>query len=121
MALILTDEQTMLQESARGFLAESGVKELRRVLNTPKRGIGDRAQACIAALAERDRITFWEALTRAESAPGLATRSDLAVASRSAVLPEPGEPIRLSASMPRAAKCSRLCAAWEALPASRLS
>lgn len=48
---------------------------LRRVLNTPKRGIGDRAEACIAALADRDRITFWEALTRAADAPGLATRS----------------------------------------------
>ncbi|MDZ5664231.1 DNA helicase PcrA [Nocardioides sp. zg-1308] len=48
---------------------------LRRVLNTPKRGIGDRAEACIAALAERDRTTFWEALTRAADAPGLATRS----------------------------------------------
>ncbi len=34
MALILTDEQTMLQESARGFLAESGVAELRRVRDT---------------------------------------------------------------------------------------
>ncbi|PVG84740.1 DNA helicase PcrA [Nocardioides gansuensis] len=48
---------------------------LRRVLNTPKRGIGERAEACIAALAERDRTTFWEALTRAADAPGLATRS----------------------------------------------
>ena len=48
---------------------------LRRVLNTPKRGIGERAEACIAALAERDRITFWEALIRAAEAPGLATRS----------------------------------------------
>ncbi len=48
---------------------------LRRVLNTPKRGIGERAEACIAALAERDRTTFWEALTRAKDAPGLATRS----------------------------------------------
>ncbi|HSX68315.1 3'-5' exonuclease, partial [Nocardioides sp.] len=48
---------------------------LRRVLNTPKRGIGERAEACVAALADRDRITFWEALVRAEEAPGLATRS----------------------------------------------
>ena len=48
---------------------------LRRVLNTPKRGIGDRAEACIEGLAQRDRITFWEALQRAEDAPGLATRS----------------------------------------------
>ncbi len=48
---------------------------LRRILNTPKRGIGDRAVACVNALAERDRTTFWEALRRAEEAPGLATRS----------------------------------------------
>jgi ATP-dependent DNA helicase UvrD/PcrA len=48
---------------------------LRRVLNTPKRGIGERAEACIAALASRDRITFWEALVRADQAPGVATRS----------------------------------------------
>jgi DNA helicase II / ATP-dependent DNA helicase PcrA len=48
---------------------------LRRILNTPKRGIGDRAVACVNALAERDRMTFWEALRRAQDAPGLATRS----------------------------------------------
>jgi ATP-dependent DNA helicase UvrD/PcrA len=48
---------------------------LRRILNTPKRGIGDRAVACVQALADRDRTTFWEALRRAEDAPGLATRS----------------------------------------------
>jgi DNA helicase II / ATP-dependent DNA helicase PcrA len=48
---------------------------LRRILNVPKRGIGDRAEACIDALATRDRITFWEALQRAEEAPGLASRS----------------------------------------------
>jgi DNA helicase-2/ATP-dependent DNA helicase PcrA len=48
---------------------------LRRVLNTPKRGIGDRAVECVQALADRDRILFWEALRRAEAAPGLASRS----------------------------------------------
>ena len=48
---------------------------LRRVLNTPKRGIGDRAEACVQSLAERERTTFWEALVRADEAPGLATRS----------------------------------------------
>ena len=48
---------------------------LRRILNTPKRGIGDRAEACVQVLAERERITFWEALRRAEEAPGIATRS----------------------------------------------
>ncbi len=48
---------------------------LRRILNTPRRGIGDRAVACVQALGERDGLTFWEALRRAEHAPGLATRS----------------------------------------------
>src|SRR4051794_32526092 len=52
---------------------------LRRVLNTPKRGIGDRAVACVQALAERERIIFWEALRRADEAPGLVTRSLTAV------------------------------------------
>ncbi len=48
---------------------------LRRILNTPKRGIGDRAQAAVAQLAERERIPFIAALGRAEDAPGIATRS----------------------------------------------
>ena len=48
---------------------------LRRILNTPKRGIGNRAEAVIGALAERERITFNAALTRAEEAPGIASRS----------------------------------------------
>ena len=48
---------------------------LRRILNTPKRGIGDRAVACVNAYAERERISFWSALQQAEKAPGLATRS----------------------------------------------
>ncbi|HST81503.1 MAG TPA: DNA helicase PcrA [Kineosporiaceae bacterium] len=48
---------------------------LRRILNVPKRGIGDRAEGAIAALAERDRISFGAALARAQEAPGIATRS----------------------------------------------
>jgi DNA helicase-2/ATP-dependent DNA helicase PcrA len=48
---------------------------LRRILNTPKRGIGDRAEAMIDAFATRERITFWEALQRAAEAPGIASRS----------------------------------------------
>ena len=43
---------------------------LRRILNMPKRGIGDRAEACVEALAERERISFGEALRRADEAPG---------------------------------------------------
>ncbi|EWT02843.1 ATP-dependent DNA helicase PcrA [Intrasporangium oryzae NRRL B-24470] len=52
---------------------------LRRILNVPKRGIGDRAEACVAALAERERIPFVAALGRAEDAPGIATRSVAAI------------------------------------------
>ncbi|RNL65351.1 DNA helicase PcrA [Nocardioides marmoriginsengisoli] len=48
---------------------------LRRILNTPKRGIGDRAEACVDAFASRERITFWEGLQRAAEAPGIASRS----------------------------------------------
>jgi DNA helicase II / ATP-dependent DNA helicase PcrA len=55
------------------------VVSLRRILNVPKRGIGDRAEAAIATLAERERITFFEALHRAEEAPGLVTRSLTAI------------------------------------------
>ncbi|MGN6524022.1 MAG: 3'-5' exonuclease, partial [Actinomycetes bacterium] len=47
----------------------------RRILNVPKRGIGDRAEACIDALADRERISFPAALSRAREAIGLATRS----------------------------------------------
>jgi DNA helicase-2/ATP-dependent DNA helicase PcrA len=48
---------------------------LRRILNVPKRGIGDRAEAVVAALADRERISFAAALLRADEAPGIATRS----------------------------------------------
>lgn len=49
---------------------------LRRILNTPKRGIGDTAVEHINNFANRDGITFWQALQRAHEAPGLATRSE---------------------------------------------
>ncbi len=35
---------------------------LRRILNTPRRGIGDRAEACVATHAERHRVSFQAAL-----------------------------------------------------------
>jgi len=47
---------------------------VRRILNEPKRGIGDRAEGAVAALAERERISFMEALRRSDEAPGLGTR-----------------------------------------------
>ena len=44
------------------------VVSLRRILNTPRRGIGDRAEACIETLADRERISFGAALERADEA-----------------------------------------------------
>ena len=41
---------------------------LRRILNTPRRGIGDRAEASIEALAERSGLTFAQALSQADQA-----------------------------------------------------
>ena len=54
---------------------------LRRVLNVPRRGIGERAEACVAALAQRDRISFAQALLRPDDAPGMAGRSARAIES----------------------------------------
>jgi DNA helicase-2/ATP-dependent DNA helicase PcrA len=59
---------------------------LRRILNVPKRGIGDRAEAAVAALAERERIPFVAALGRAADAPRIATRSVVAVQGFTALL-----------------------------------
>ncbi len=63
---------------------------LRRILNVPKRGIGDRAEAVVAALAERERITFVEALGRPEDAPGIATRSITCIKGFTALLEDLG-------------------------------
>ncbi|MGW7286731.1 DNA helicase PcrA [Streptomyces sp. NPDC054847] len=52
---------------------------LRRILNVPKRGIGDRAEAMIDALALREKITFPQALRRVDEAYGMAARSANAV------------------------------------------
>jgi DNA helicase II / ATP-dependent DNA helicase PcrA len=61
---------------------------LRRILNTPRRGIGDRAEAAVEALAQRDDVTFWQALRRAADAPGIATRSLRSVEAFVALLDE---------------------------------
>ncbi|MEV6973003.1 DNA helicase PcrA [Kitasatospora sp. NPDC093806] len=59
---------------------------LRRILNVPKRGIGDRAEAMIDALAARERISFAQALVRVDEAYGLAARSANAVRKFNALL-----------------------------------
>jgi DNA helicase-2/ATP-dependent DNA helicase PcrA len=55
---------------------------LRRILNVPKRGIGDRAESVVADHAEREHVTFAAALRRAAAGEvhGLATRSQRNIA-----------------------------------------
>ena len=57
---------------------------LRRILNVPKRGIGDRAEELVASYADRERISFNAGLRVAaeqpESIPGLVTRSQRCIA-----------------------------------------
>ncbi|MFE1292726.1 DNA helicase PcrA [Streptomyces sp. NPDC058751] len=52
---------------------------MRRILNVPKRGIGERAEAMIDALAQREKISFPAALRRVDEAYGMAARSTNAV------------------------------------------
>ncbi len=52
---------------------------LRRILNVPKRGIGDRAEASIAVFAQTQKISFAEALGRVRDIPFMVSRSINAV------------------------------------------
>ncbi len=61
---------------------------MRRILNTPRRGIGDRAEACVAVYAENTGASFADALQAAAEGkvPMLNTRSEKAVAGFVALL-----------------------------------
>ena len=59
----------------RAIANEDDTVSVRRILNTPRRGIGDRAEACVEALSSRDRISFGAALRRSAQAPGISPRS----------------------------------------------
>ncbi|HHU39690.1 MAG TPA: DNA helicase PcrA, partial [Propionibacterium sp.] len=48
---------------------------VRRILNVPKRGIGDRAESLVDAFAAEHRLPFGEALDRVDEIAGLAPRS----------------------------------------------
>lgn len=52
---------------------------LRRIINTPKRGIGDRAIACLDALANMEHVNLWKAMQNSAKAPGMAARSAASV------------------------------------------
>jgi DNA helicase-2/ATP-dependent DNA helicase PcrA len=55
---------------------------MRRILNTPRRGIGDRAEACVAVYAENTGAGFADALVAAAQGkvPMLNTRAEKAIA-----------------------------------------
>src|SRR6201993_5269088 len=55
---------------------------MRRILNTPRRGIGDRAEACVAVYAENTGASFADALVVAAegNVPMLNTRAEKAIA-----------------------------------------
>jgi DNA helicase-2/ATP-dependent DNA helicase PcrA len=55
---------------------------MRRILNTPRRGIGDRAEACVAVYAENTGASFADALVAAAEGkvPMLNTRAEKAIA-----------------------------------------
>jgi DNA helicase-2/ATP-dependent DNA helicase PcrA len=61
---------------------------LRRVINVPKRGIGDRAEEYVASYASRERISFAEALRAPGDVPGMAARSASAIAGFNALVDE---------------------------------
>jgi DNA helicase-2/ATP-dependent DNA helicase PcrA len=64
----------------RAVVNDDDTVSIRRVLNTPRRGIGDRAEACVEALSTRDRISFGQALRGARNAPGISTRAANSIA-----------------------------------------
>ncbi|WNM42729.1 DNA helicase PcrA [Micromonospora halotolerans] len=75
----------------RAVVNDDDTVSLRRILNTPRRGIGERAEACVEALASRDRISFGAALRRAKDAPGISTRAANGIAEFVALLDEARE------------------------------
>ncbi|GAA4540671.1 DNA helicase PcrA [Amycolatopsis samaneae] len=74
---------------------------LRRILNVPKRGIGDRAEAVVATHAERERISFAAALRDAVEGrvPLLNPRSAKAITGFVALLDELGEVVASGAEV----------------------
>src|ERR1700754_1546624 len=59
----------------RSIVNDDDTVSIRRVMNTPRRGIGDRAEGAIEALSSRDRVSFGAAMRRASEAPGISSRA----------------------------------------------
>lgn len=52
---------------------------LRRIINLPKRGIGDRALEVVDAFAFTQGISFWDALLRVREAPGVPNKASQSI------------------------------------------
>jgi DNA helicase-2/ATP-dependent DNA helicase PcrA len=72
----------------RAIVNDDDTVSIRRVMNTPRRGIGERAEACVEALSTRDRISFGQAMRRASAAPGISSRALNGIADFVALLDE---------------------------------
>jgi DNA helicase-2/ATP-dependent DNA helicase PcrA len=48
---------------------------LRRIINVPKRGIGDRAIEAVEDFARQNYLSFWKGLSRAKEAPDIPSRA----------------------------------------------
>ena len=62
----------------------------RRVVNTPRRGVGDKAEAALEAYAARERVPFLEACHRVDQVPGISTRAANGVREFSALVRDLG-------------------------------
>ncbi len=59
----------------RAIVNPDDAVSIRRILNVPKRGLGERTEAMLTAHAERERISFGAAVGQAEQVLGLAARA----------------------------------------------
>ena len=48
---------------------------LRRIINVPKRGIGDRAIECVDLFAQTNTLSFWSGLSQCDLVPGMPNRA----------------------------------------------
>ena len=48
---------------------------LRRIINVPKRGIGDRAIECVDLYAQSNSLSFWSGLSQCDQAPDMPNRA----------------------------------------------
>jgi DNA helicase II / ATP-dependent DNA helicase PcrA len=63
-----------------GFLANgSDIVSFGRIVNSPRRGIGDTTQGRLSAYANTAGLTIWEVIERAEEVPGLSAAAIKAV------------------------------------------